>query len=544
MADVTPDVLTNAVLGKLLDVLTNGDATVPKSTDNFFSWCTPGIPVTPEDFRFLSQGLTGVVTPQAAQTLAAAAGAGASGTSTTTAASPGSGSSAPAPAPVLTPDQLNQLRAQDVNAVYQQAEMLARMVDFVPDLTAINNQQFALFSIANNNGTLSDCYGLTLQMSQVMAQQLDQATQDKIAKFRGLMQTTTQQTDLVTGAVTNVTGPSPLVQAYNQKMAAYDSAALQYNAARIDALAGNNPAAVENWAINASILRNVVIAAMADWVTNGYKNDYEEIAAYISQVMQRDMSLLKAQYEQDLQNARLTGISSGSDFYYTALAPADFATSLGWSKYTFNSGDFSRYTGTTFNQSGWQAQAAASYLGLVNVGGSASGSTSGSTYNGTFHMDTFGLSFEICQVPILRPWFKDAYLNSKDWRFDQTNPDYKSTLLSDGGNPPKGLIPAYPTNAVFIRNLNLQIDQSSSAASYIQQQTASAQSGGGVVSIGPFALGGSAPHYSKSGYSQSNFTSTWDDQGLHIPGMQLVGYKCHVLTQKCPNPDPSITAWV
>jgi hypothetical protein len=544
MADVTPDVLTNAVLGKLLDVLTNGDATVPKSTDNFFSWCTPGIPVTPEDFRFLSQGLTGVVTPQAAQTLAAAAGAGASGTSTTTAASPGSGSSTPAPAPALTPDQLNQLRAQDVNAVYQQAEMLARMVDFVPDLTAINNQQFALFSVANNNGTLSDCYTQTLQMSQVMAQQLDQATQDKIAKFRGLMQTTTQKTDLVTGAVTNVVGPSPLVQAYNQKMAAYDSAALQYNAARIDALAGNNPAAVENWAINASILRNQVIAAMDDWITNGYKNDYEEIAAYISQVMQRDMSLLKAQYEQDLQNARLTGISSGSDFFYTALAPADFATSLGWSQYTFNSGDFSRYTGTTFNQSGWQAQAGATYLGLVSVGGNASGSTSGSTYNGTFHMDTFNLSFEICQVPILRPWFKDAYLNSKDWRFDQSNPDFKSTLLSDGGNPPKGLIPAYPTNCVFIRNLNLQIDQSSSAASYIQQQTASAQSGGGAVSIGPFALGGSASHYSKSGYSQSNFTSTWDDQGLHIPGMQLVGYKCHVLTQKCPNPDPSITAWV
>ena len=64
--------------------------------------------------------------------------------------------------------------------------MLARILDFVPDLTKINNNQFAQFSVANNEGTLSDRYKLVLQMSQVMSQDLDQATLDKIAKFRGL----------------------------------------------------------------------------------------------------------------------------------------------------------------------------------------------------------------------------------------------------------------------------------------------------------------------------------------------------------------------
>src|SRR5215469_10162578 len=122
MADLTkPDMLANAIMGAIYDVLTNGDATVPKSTDNFFSWCTPGIPITPEDFRFLAQGLTGVVTPQAASTLLAASGAGQpSGSS-------GSSAAAAAPAPGLTPQQLQSLRAQDTNAVYQQAEMLARI---------------------------------------------------------------------------------------------------------------------------------------------------------------------------------------------------------------------------------------------------------------------------------------------------------------------------------------------------------------------------------------------------------------------------------
>ncbi len=37
MADVKPSALANAVMGKLYDVLTNVDETVPKSEDNFFS---------------------------------------------------------------------------------------------------------------------------------------------------------------------------------------------------------------------------------------------------------------------------------------------------------------------------------------------------------------------------------------------------------------------------------------------------------------------------------------------------------------------------
>ena len=550
--DIAPSVLANAIMGKLYDVLTNGDSTVPKSADNFFSWCTPGIPVDAEDFRFLSQGLTGVVTPQAAQNLASvtassstsSSSAAGGSTATATAAKTTTGTTGGTSQQTLTPDQLNQLRAQDTNAVYQQAEMLARIVDFVPDLAKINNGQFATFSVDNSEGTLSDRYKLTLVMSQVMSQELDQATQDKIAKFRGLLQATTQKTDLVTGAVTNVTGPSALVQAYTQKMAAYDAAALAYNMARINALAGNDPAAVQNWAINASILRNTVTAAMDDWETNGYKVDYEEMAAYIAQVMQRDMKLLKAEYEQDLQNATLTGISSGQDFYYTSLAPADFATSLGWSTFTFNVGDFSSYSNSTFNASGWSATEAGSFMGLFGGAATESASQSRTQCNSGFSSKNLAISFSICQVPIVRAWFKDAFLLSKCWRFDQTNPDYKNLLISDAGSPPTGYIPAYPTTVVFIKDLSLSLDQSSGAAQFIQQQQQSSQSGGGVVSLGFLNLGGSASHYSSSGYSSRNYTASWNDQGMTVPGMQIAGFKCHVINTKTPSPDPSITAWV
>jgi hypothetical protein len=542
MADIAPSVLANSVMAKMYDVLTNGDSTVPKSADNFFSWFTPGIPMDPEDFEFLTQGLTGVVKPAAVAALVVP-GSPAGAAPPAAGAAPASGSGTLSGGQVLTPDLINQLRAADTNRVYMQAEMISQLFDFVPDVVTGTNKQFAQFSVSNNEGTLSDRYAMLLKMSQVMSQELDDATKAKIAKFRALEQTTTQHKDLVTDEVTEVSGPSPLMQAYNTKLSAYNSAALTYNSARIAALAANDPAAVQNWAINASILRDTVRAAMDDWQTNGYKTDVEEIAAYIAQVQQRDMKLLKAEYEDDLARATLTGISSGTDFFYTALIPGDFATSTGWSGFTFSSGDISSYRHSSSNASGFAAQGGGSFLGMFGGSGSASGSSSTVQSNSTFNMDRFSLSFEIAQVMIHRSWFKEAFVVSKSWRFDPSVPDVKGRWVSDGATPPQGLIPAYPTTAVFIRNLRLGIDKNSSAGQFIQHQQQSAQGGGGFAAIGPIFLGGSATHYSKSGYTNRNYQASWDDQGLTVPGLQLVGCKCHVFP-KSPDPDPSIKEWV
>jgi hypothetical protein len=546
MADVTPSAIANAIMGKLYDVLTNGDETVPKSTDNFFSWCAPGIPVGPDDFQFLQQGLTGVVKKAAVDTMLAAEGAGsapANGSAGGSASGTTNGAgSSPTPAPALTSAQLDELRASDTAQLYAQAEALSRIVDFVPDVTRMDNDQFAKFAVMNDQGTLSEIYERTLKMSQVMQSDLTDDVKQKIQHFQSLLTSTTETTDLITGDKVEVSGPSPLVLAYNGKMAAYDAAALEYNSYRIDALTADNPKAVQFWAINANILRDKVKAAMDDWISSGYKNDYEEIAAYISQVEGRDLTLLKQQYLDDLEKAKLTGLASGSDFYYAALVPGSFATSTGWTGFTFSSGDFSQHANSQFNGSGWSAQASASFFGFGAHGG-ASHSADKTTFDGSFNSDSFSLKFEIAQIPIVCPWFKSSYLVSKTWRFDPGNPDVKNDLLSDGGAPPKGLMPAYPTSIVFVRNLSLQIGHSAGFDQFMSAHSSSSQEGGGGFSFGPFSCGGSASHYTTSGTTQRSNGYSWDGQSLSVPGMQIAGFKCHVLPQS-PNPSPDIKAWV
>jgi hypothetical protein len=530
MPDVLPSELMNSVMAKLYDVLTNGDEEVPQSEDNFFSWATPGIPVEASDFEFLSQGLTGVVKQADIEAMVPVAAGGGDG-------------AAAAPPPEITPAMLEQLRAQDTAQLYMQAENFARLVDFVPDVTSASNEQFQRLSIMNNEGSLSDRYRYTLRMSQVMETELPEETKKKIEKYRNLLTVTTKKKNLLDDTETEVTGPSPVTQAYFEKMAAYEEKVLEYNTRRIDAMTASDARSVHFFATNASTLRNRVKAAMADWVANGYKNEYEEIAAFIDQVSQRDMALLKQEYRDDLEKARLTGLASGSDFFYTALVPGNFAQATGWTEFGFTSGNYSSEASSNYSSKKWEAKARGGFLGVFGGSGGGGSSSDRKEYATSFNSDHFGLNFFIAQVPIVRPWLKEAFLVSKAWRFDQNNPDAKSDVLNDGGTPPKGLIPAYPTTALFIRDLNLTFAESSGFSNFMAENESSHAGGGGSVSWGPFNLGGSYSRSSASGSTQRSHGFKFDGQTMKVPGMQLIGFKCHILP-KSPDPLSTITEWI
>jgi hypothetical protein len=531
MPNIEPSVMVNGVLAKLYNVLTNGDETVPKSEDAFFSWMTPGVPMDPSEFDFLTQGFTGVVKKAAVVTMQDAVG--------TPGAAPAGGTPPP---PALTQQQIDALMAQDAGKMLQQAENLSRLLDFIPDVAKDSNNGFARMAVSNNDGTLSDVYDFTLKMSQVMASELPDDVKAKIEKMRSLLQVVVKKKDLITDEEVETTQPSPLQKAYFEKMAAYDAAALEYNAKRIDAMDAANQHAVHDWAINAAIYRDKVNAARNDWVNSGYKEDFEKISAFIEQVSLRDMSLIKKEYLEDLDRARLTGISSGSDFYYTGLVPGNFANSTGWTKFGFSGGDFQSHTSSNSSSSSWAVQASASYFGFGGQGG-ASHSESHDDYTGTFASESTSMSFEIAQIPIVRPWYRTAFLNSKAWRFNQNDPTVKSDILSDAGAPPRGLLPAYPTSCIFVRNVVLTMSESSGLQKWMDDKKADSQSGGGGFSLGFFSVGASASHSSSSDSSSSDSGYHFQNNSLCIPGMQLIGFKCHIMP-KCPDPNPDIKDWI
>jgi hypothetical protein len=537
MADVLPSQLMSSVMGKLYDVLTNGDDTVPQSEDNFFSWATPGIPVDESEFEFLTQGLTGIVKKRAIEEMMVPVGAGAGGGDGT--------ATATATAPALTATELEALRAQDTQGLYMQAENFARMVDFVPDVTRPDNQQFTRLSVMNNEGSLSDIYRYILRMSQVAKTELEPETKAKVEEFRKLLTSTTIKKDLIDGTEKEVSGPSPLVTVYNEKMAAYEDAVLTYNNARIDAMTASDARAVHNWAINANVLRNRVRAAMNDWVSNGYKNEYEAITAYINQVMMRDMALLKEEYRDDLEKARLTSPTSGSDFFFTSLVPGNFAKSSGWTEFRFNSGSFETHASSNYSTKKWKASGRAGWLGIFGGSGGGGSSSSESEYKTSFKTENFSLSFQIAQVPIVKEqWFKTPFMMSQSWRFDQNNAEAKGQLISDGATPPRGMMPAYPTAVIFVRNLHLKFGESSGFSDWMAQQTSTTAGGGGFVRWGAFAMGGSYNRNTSSGSTQFNHGYKFENQEMLIPGMTVAGYKCHIVDEQRPKPLPTIEQWI
>jgi hypothetical protein len=296
--------------------------------------------------------------------------------------------------------------------------------------------------------------------------------------------------------------------------------------------------------MNATILRNRVKAAMMDWVSDGYKNDYEQIAAFLDQVMQRDMSLLKQEYRDDLEKARLTGLASGSDFFYTSLVPGNFATSSGWTGFTFTSGDLATTDTSAYSTSKWSTSASAGFFGFFGGRGGGGSSNERTEHKSTFSSDQFSLTFEIAQVPIVRPWFKDSFLQSHAWRFDQSNPDTKDELLSDGKTPPHGSMPGCAMTAIFIRELRMTLGHSEGFDEFVADSKQSSGGGGGYLSIGPFFGGGSYDRSTSSGTTSHSRDSSFNGQELYVPGMQLVGYRVRVFEDKRPNPSPAITSWI
>lgn len=507
---VEPEVLVNAVLGKITDVLINGDGDViPKSDDHFLAFMSPGIPMANDDFNYALEGFGGVVRRNVNDENL----------------QDSLGPKEPDPnAPTA-----DQLMAQDALEKYMRAESFFSIVDLVPDTSGIIDS--GRINTWNPESRISSVYAMALQQSQVFDNQPDEETQRKVERWRGLLKKTVKTKDLTTEEEIEEVKDSDIVEAYNQKQIEYLATAMEYNNNRISAMAGKDQEAIHRFAMNASLMQMQVKAKMNAWSGSGHKGDVEKLNAAIQSVEDRAMVLLKQRYKEDLARSILTNPSSGSNFLYTQPASATFARDdSGWSEFYFNSGSYA--SNHQFKSS---ASSAGGGFSFGSFFGAGSGKVKRENWTNKINTERFKMSFQLARLPISRPWLNLSFLISAFWRFDQSNTVVKNALISDGNKPANGLMPAITTDIILIKDLTLDFGESNSEFERMTKEV----SGRSGVSFGPLYLGGR--HASKN--DERSYNATWSEQGVKVEGMQALGFLCYMLP-KCPDPHPDITAWI
>lgn len=482
--------MMQALVAKLYRTITGDNPDIKMPRNKFVTWMLPGLPFIPEDFMFCAKGLIG--------------------------------------------DSAEATRER-----YHQAWALSKLFDYVPD---VSNQfldegmQQTIFS--STQDTISSVYSDVLKYSKVVDTPLSDKETAKLEKFRNLLTVTKEVVDIITDEKKQITEPGPIVQVYMAKMDDYLSAADEYMNLLIDAEAaqGNDPEAIRRvaaFANKSKFVRSKMEAAWMAWVAQGYKNEYEQIASYIEQVTQKSMVLYKKELQQDFRNGLLTSPQEGAagDFYYTTIVPGNFATSPGWTRFSFYEQDYENHYDKSTSQ--WSAGATANF-GMLSFGARASGSKVEISQDQK--LTNFRASFEFTQVPIVRPWFKPGFFSMRGWTLDQLWDLNYDKKVSDGGegktdNKPDGRLVAYPITALFVRNVVFASDQSESHMDYVNSKI----SAGGVVGWGPFFIGGTYSH----GTADYDFTAHAEGGAITIPGIQLIGFINNIIP-KSPNPNPEI----
>lgn len=316
---------------------------------------------------------------------------------------------------------------------------------------------------------------------------------------------------------------TPEHKAYEAQKKNYQDALIDYNHHLIEATKNNRTDEdTQDWFHNGSIYKDRVMSAYTNWESEGNKGYVEKAQSIIANLGYRGQDAYYPQMRGDLEMSRKTDLR-GFEYHPTFCFPdALLQQNIPWPKYNFTHSD-----STTFSSSentSWGASASVNY-GLWNVGGDASHTTS--EENLEWDVEGFDMSFELTQVPILRPWFKPWIFKSRGWNWDNSG----IGLISDGNKPPKGIMPLIPTAMILMRNVRVKLDTNSGKNKRVIETTKAS----GSVGWGPISFGG---NYANSSDRKDSHVEA--DHGEFIEeAPQIIGFICEQLP-KSPDPDSNL----
>jgi hypothetical protein len=465
--------LGNALHKELSQIFNGGDDQVRPDPNTCMMWFQPGLAFKQSDFNFVSKGIGGGAT------------------------------------------------AEEEKEMLQNAFSVANLLDFIVDPTAPYTADHQARVWQSSQARMSYMYGEILRLSKVADEELTPEQVADIDRLRGLL--VTKRKSPVDGSEMVV--DSPMAQEYARRMGEYITTKMAYNNKRVLAMGATGPegkAAVADFSMNGSLYKMQAENALRNWTTLGYKNDIEKIHATINQITQRSTKLWKQRLLDLLEDAKISALGPGQEFYYTSLMPANFMTSTGWQTYTATHEKLTESTRST--SSSWKAGASLKW-GLFGASPEASGESKSTSEDKT--VSSFKISFEITQAVILRPFFVPEWFMNQGWTLDKGRGWTFDEFPSDGGEPPKGNFCGYPITIGFAQNV---VVESSELATHVKEFSKSVGVGG-KVGWGPFSISGS---YATSS-SGRDFTSENDGNSIKIPGVHAICCAYRLLG-KAPNP--------
>lgn len=474
-----PEDLMLGLLSKINKTITGGNETA-KPEDTIIAWAQPGIPFSKEELQFNLTGLNA------------------------------SGESA----------------GDTVRNNVTFAENFANLVNSIPSTSLFVDQEQTQLVFRPSERTVENSFKIFLDFSEVAYQELTDDQKKRIERYRNLLTEVVEKEDILTGEKKKTTVDGRLKKAYQEKEAVYSDAVIAYNNVRLNALNSADTRAVQEFAVNGAIFRRRVENAYNDWVSNGYKNEYEQIVAAIDAITRRNLDTSKADLLSKFNAAVISNPTTGSNFHYTTMFPANFINNDQWQRMSYTHQETSVHTNEVTKS---REITPSGFLGLFT--GNANVGYNSRDYSLDESGSTFEISFSIAQAPISRPWFSVELMRSQGWKFADNSP-YKS--LSDGKIPSTSVFPLYNKVALFIKDLKIVNDSFVKAYKESESQLNTSFS----VGWGPFSVGG---HYNRDKKDVKLDTEV-TDSSVTFKGIQLIGFICEK-NPLMPNVDPTIESF-
>jgi len=220
---------------------------------------------------------------------------------------------------------------------------------------------------------------------------------------------------------------SPAVVKYYEYKMAYEAADIAYLEEKItveSSTGAEGAVARQLWdTYRERQLREARDKAMQDWQTLGNKSRVENYQAIQRMLEPRKyLNLDGMTYLQDLELSETVDLNQ-IEFCSTFFSPIDvFDRATSWTEISLTRTEIDTLV----------ASAPAALKALFSPSGGDG---------------IEKITVEYNNVPVMRPWFRPEFFESRFWKTDD--------LVSDGATPRRGRIPAYVTSLIVVRNLTI-----------------------------------------------------------------------------------------